>query len=231
MIQKICDPVQRNGGLAASGASLDHQYLILCIADDRILLFLYRPYDIFQLYIAVISQFLFQYLIIDLRIALKGIDHFTAADLILPFGTDLTCNDPRRSFIGRRSFIIIIKKTAHRRSPVVDQRRHACLFGKIPDTDIERFRIIFSFKYKIHSSEKGRIFHLLKAVFHFQLFRICICLLEQSLTVIVFLITVLVHLCIVLPVVFMHIFDLFFSFTQVMIDLIKPVLYFNGHVF
>ena len=36
----------------------------------------------------------FQYLIIDLRIALKGIDHFTAADLILPFGTDLTCMIP-----------------------------------------------------------------------------------------------------------------------------------------
>ena len=59
VIQKIRDPVEGDRSLATSGCALDHKDLILCIADNGILLLLDGAYDILQLYVTVASQFLF----------------------------------------------------------------------------------------------------------------------------------------------------------------------------
>ena len=85
MVKKVSDPVKRDRSLSAPCRSLDHQDLVFRIPDDRILFLLYSPDDVFQLHISVISQFLLQDLIIDLCITLKGIDHLSPADLVLPF--------------------------------------------------------------------------------------------------------------------------------------------------
>ena len=47
-------------------------------------------------------------------------------------------------------------------------------------------------------------------------------LVKQCLLVIIVLISILVHLCIVFPVIFMHILDFFFTFENCLIDLCKP---------
>ena len=230
MVQKIGNPVQCNRGLSAPCPALYHKNLILCVTDNGILFFLDCPHNIFQLNIAVMSKFLLQDLIINLGIALKSIYHLSSADLILPFGADLACDRSRRCFIGSRPFIIIIEQPAHRSPPVVDKRRHTCLLGKISNSDIKWLRLIFSLKYKVNPPEKRRILHPLKPVLKLQLLCICIRLLEKGLTVVIFLITILIHLRIVLPVILMHIFNFFFTFIQIMINLIKSVLYLNGHI-
>ena len=119
MIQEISDPVQGNGSLSASCCALDHHDTIRSVSDDRILLLLDRADNILQLYITVTSKFCLQDLIVDLHITLKFVDHFSVADLILPFGSNLTMNLAHGSLIRSRSFVIVIKQTAYRSTPVV----------------------------------------------------------------------------------------------------------------
>ena len=231
MIKKIGNPVEGDGRLAAPGPTLDHQDPVLCVSDDRILFFLDRPDDIFQPGISVLAQFLLQDLIVDLRIALKGIDHLSATDLILPLGRDLTPDHSCRGFIGRRSLVIIIEKTADRSSPVVNKRRHPCFLCKIPDPDIERLRRILSVKDKIHPAEERRIHHALVPVLHLQFLCICIRLLQKRLLIIVILVSILVHFRIIVPVVLVHIFNFFLPFMEIPADLIKSFLYLKSHIF
>ena len=85
MVQQISDPMQRYRSLSTSCRSLDHQNLILRIADDRILLLLNGAYNILKLHITVRTQLLLQDIIINLQVTFKFIDHPATADLILPF--------------------------------------------------------------------------------------------------------------------------------------------------
>ena len=84
MVQQICDPVERDGSLSASGRSLDHKDPVAGIPDNRILFPLNRAHNIFQLYISIAAELLLQNLVVDLHITLKFIDHLSAADLVLP---------------------------------------------------------------------------------------------------------------------------------------------------
>ena len=231
MIKKIGDPVEGDGCLAAPGPTLDHQDPVLCIADDRILFFLDRPHDVFQSDIPVLAQFLLQDLIVDLRIALKSIDHLSATDLILPLGRDLTLDHSCRGFIGRRPLVKIIEKAADRRSPVVNKRRHPRFFCEIANPDIERLRCILPVKNKIHPAEERRILHALVPVLHPQFLRICIRLLQKRLLIIIILVSVLVHFRIIVPVVLVHIFNFFLPFTEIPADLIKSFFYLKSYIF
>ena len=58
MIEQIGNAVQCHGSLAASGHALDCQDPVLCVADDRILLFLDRLDDVFQFDIPVAAKLL-----------------------------------------------------------------------------------------------------------------------------------------------------------------------------
>ena len=85
MIEKIGNPVKCNGSFPASCCTLDYHDPVFCIADNSILLLLDSTNNVLKLYFTVTSQFRFQNLIIDLHITLKFVDHFSVADLILPF--------------------------------------------------------------------------------------------------------------------------------------------------
>ena len=119
MVEKIGDPVKCNGSFPASCRTLDHHDFIFGISDDGILLFLNGTDNVLKLYLTVTSQLCFQDLIIDLHITLKFVDHFSVTDLILPFGSNLTMNLAHGSLIRSRSFVIVIKQTAHRSTPVI----------------------------------------------------------------------------------------------------------------
>ena len=212
MVQKIGNSVQCNGSLAASGCPLDHHDLILGISDNGILLLLDGADNVLKSYASAAAQLCHQNLVIYFHITLKLVDHFSITDLVLPFGCNLTGDSSKRCFIGSRSLIIIIEKAAHRSSPVVDQRRMSGFLCKIADADIKDLRLILSFKYKIHSSEKRGIQHFTESFSQMDLLLIGIDLMEQCLLVIKILISVLVHLCIVFPVVFMHSLDVLLAF-------------------
>ena len=147
--------------LPTSRCSLNYKNFILCITYNCILLFLNRPDNVFKLYVAVASKFLFQNLIINLYIALKSIDHLPSTDLVLPFRLDFPAHPTCRSLVRRLSFVKVIEQSTYRRSPIINQRNPASLLGKIPDSDVENFRFIISIVAKIYSSEKRRIEHLL----------------------------------------------------------------------
>ena len=67
MIEKIGDPVQGDGCLAASCSSLDHHDPVRSVSDNGILLFLNGADNVFQLYISVTSKLCLQDLIMNLR--------------------------------------------------------------------------------------------------------------------------------------------------------------------
>ena len=123
MIKQISNTVQCHRSLTASGYPLDCQDPIFCIADDRILFFLDRLDNVFQFDIAVASKLLLEYLIINLDIALKRIDHLSAANLVLPFGEHFSLHTSCRCIVISFSLIIIIKQTGYRCPPVIDQRK------------------------------------------------------------------------------------------------------------
>ena len=81
-----------------------------------------RAYNIFQLDFSLTSKLRAKNLIIDLYITLELVDHLTASDLVLPLGDHFPGKGSGRCLISRRSFIIIIKQTADRSSPVIYQR-------------------------------------------------------------------------------------------------------------
>ena len=212
MVKKIRNSVQRNGCLAASSRTLDHHDLILCISDNGILFLLDGADNIFKRYASAAAKLCHQNLVINLHIAFKLIDHASAPDLVLPLGCNLTGNGSKGCLIGSGTFIIIIEKTAHRSSPVVDQRRMSSFLRKVSDADIKDLRLFLSFKYKIHSSEKRGIQHFAESFAQVDLLLVGIDLMKQCLLVIKILISVLVHLCIVFPVVFVHSLDVFLAF-------------------
>ena len=230
MIKKICDPVQCNRGLAASCRSLDYHDFITCVSNDCILLFLDCADNVLELNLSLTSKLRTKDLIIDFDIALKLIEHLTIADLVLPFGCDLSFKYTGGCFINCRSFVIIIKKSADRCSPVIDQRAASCCLGKISDSYIKKFRLLISVILKIHSSKKRRIHHFPESFTQKKLLFICIHLTEQCLLVIIIFITILVHLCIVFPVIFMHILDFFLSFKDCRIGLGKTFLQTFHHI-
>ena len=119
MVEKIGDPVKRHGSFPASCCTLDHHDPVFGISDNGILLLLNGTDNVLKLYLTVTSQLCFQDLIIDLHITLKFVDHFSVADLILPFRSNLTMNLAHGSLIRSRSFVIVIKQTAYRSTPVV----------------------------------------------------------------------------------------------------------------
>ena len=119
MVEKIGDPVKRHGSFTASCCTLDHHDPVFGISDNGILLLLNGTDNVLKLYLTVTSQLCFQDLIIDLHITLKFVDHFSVADLILPFRSNLTMNLAHGSLIRSRSFVIVIKQTAYRSTPVV----------------------------------------------------------------------------------------------------------------
>ena len=201
--------MKRDRCLPAACRPLNDHDLILCIPYDLILFFLNRAHDILQLDITAFSQLLFQNIIIDLHITLKFIDHPAAPDLVLPLRADLSLQNARRRFIGGRAFIIIIKQTADRSPPVIDQRNASAFFCKISDSYIECLRLIFSGIYKIHTSEKRRIKHFKQAALHSLIFLIRIDLRKKRLLIIKILISVLIHLGIVFPIILIHTFDVF----------------------
>ena len=211
-----------NRSLTTSCRSLDHHNLITCVSDNCILLFLDRPDDVFELDFALASKLCAQDLIIDLDIALKLVDHFSIADLVLPFGSNLAFKNTGRCLIGCRTLVVIIKKSADRSTPVIHQRQAPRPLREISDPYIKKLRLVISVIPKIHSSKKRRIHHLLKSLAKKELFFIRMHLVKQCLLVIIVLITILVHLCIVFPVIFMHILDFFFTFENCLIDLCKP---------
>ena len=205
--------------LSASCRTLDHHDPVLGISDDRILLFLNRTDNILKLNFSVAAKLCFQNLIVNLHIAFKLIDHFSIADLILPFGSNLTVDLTHRCFIGSRSLIIVIKQTTHRRTPVIYQRNMPRLLRKVSDSNIKNLRFVLSFVNEIHSSKERRIYHPAKSLLQDQLFFICGNLTEQCLLVIIIFIAILVHLCIIFPVILMHSLDFLLAFYQRKTDL------------
>ena len=119
MVEKIGDPVKRHGSFPASCCTLDHHDPVFGISDNGILLLLNGTDNVLKLYLTVTSQLCFQDLIIDLHITLKFVDHFSVADLILPFRSNLAMDFTHGSLIRSRSFVIVIKQTAYRSTPVV----------------------------------------------------------------------------------------------------------------
>ena len=224
MIQKIRDPVKCNRSLTTSRSSLDHHNLITCVSDNCILLFLDRPDDVFELDFALASKLCAQDLIIDLDITLKLVDHFSIADLVLPFGSNLAFKNTGRCLIGRRTLVVIIKKSADRSTPVIHQWQAPRPLREISDPYIKKLRLVISVIPKIHSSKKRRIHHLLKSLAKKELFFIRIHLTKKCLLVIKIFITVLIHLCIVFPVIFVHILDLFLTLKDRSICLGKTFL-------
>ena len=119
MIEKIGNPVKCNRSFPASCRTLDHHDPVFGISDNGILLLLNGTDNVLKLYLTVTSQLCFQDLIIDLHITLKFVDHFSVADLILPFRSNLAMDFTHGSLIRSRSFVIVIKQTAYRSTPVV----------------------------------------------------------------------------------------------------------------
>ena len=150
MIEKICNSVKCYGSLTTSGSSLDHHDPILGITDDRILLLLNRAYNIFQLDFSLTSKLRAKNLIIDLYITLELVDHLTASDLVLPLGDHFPGKGSGRCLISRRSFIIIIKQTTDRSSPVIYQRTMSGCLGQVSNSYIKDFRLIISIIHKIY---------------------------------------------------------------------------------
>ena len=226
MVKEISDPMERHRGFSASGSTLNHKDLITGVADDSVLFLLDRADDVFQLDLTVAAELCFQDLIIDLGVTFKCVDQFSTADLVLPFGCDLAGKFAHGSLIRSRTLIIIIEKTAYRRTPVIDQRQSTGFFGKISDADVKNLRFLISLVAEIHSSEKRRIQHFPKTVLQLQLLLIGIDLMEQSLLVVKIFIAVLVHLRVVLPVILMHFINFFLAFQKGFVNGKDPLPYF-----
>ena len=79
-------------------------------------------------------------------------------------------------------------------------------------------------KEKILSSEIWGVDHFLKALFFHQTFIVRINFSEKCLLIIIIFITILIHLRIVFPVVFMHVLDFFLAFENCRICLGKTVI-------
>ena len=231
MIEQIGNPVQGDGSLSASRRSLDHQDPVPGIPDDRVLFLLYRADNVFQPHISIASQLPFQDLIINFYIALKTIDHLSAADLILPLGQNLPVHLPCRRLIRSRSFVIIVKQSADRRAPVIDHRNHTRFFRKIPDADIKSLRVLLSVIEEIHPAEKRRIQHSLQTVFHTEILLIGIDLMEQCLLIVEIFIAVLVHFRVVFPVILMHALDVFLPLGNLPVQFVHTVFQFFFHLF
>ena len=163
MVEQIRNAVQSDGCFTAACRTLNHHDPVLCIADNGILLLLYGADDIFQCYRPIASEFSHEDFVINLHIALKLIDHLAAADFVLPLGSDFSCHFSQGSLIGSRSFIKVIKKSAHRCTPVVNQRHFSRLFCKISDSDIENLRFFLPFIKEVYSAKKRRIQHLFES--------------------------------------------------------------------
>src|SRR5690554_2828016 len=64
--------MQGNRGFPAAGHSLNHQELMICIANNTVLLLLYGVYNIPHLFIGVPAQYILEYFIINFY---AGIQH------------------------------------------------------------------------------------------------------------------------------------------------------------
>ena len=223
MIEKIGDPVQGDGCLAASCSSLDHHDPVRSVSDNGILLFLNRTDNVFQLYVSVASKLCLQDLIVNLYITFKLVDHFSTTDLILPLGCNITVDFSQWCLIGCRSFVKIIEQSGHRCSPVIDQRKAAVFLRKICDTNIKNLRLFVALITEIHSSEEWGIHHFTESAPQFDLLIACIDLMEKRLLIIKIFIAILVHLCVVFPVVLVHPFDFFLTCFYGIIQLSDPV--------
>ena len=212
MIEKISDSVKRYGSLSASCCSLYHHNPVFRISDDGILFFLDSTDDVLKLNFSITSKLCFQNLVVDFYITLKFIDHFPITDLVLPFGSNFAMYLAHRCFIGSRSLIIIIEQPTHRSSPVIYQRNMSCFLRKVPNSNIKNLRLVLTLINEVNSSKERRIYHSAESLFQNQLFFICRNLAKQCLLVIIILITILIHFCVVLPVILMHSLDFFLSF-------------------
>ena len=96
----------------------------------------------------------------------------------------------------------------------IDGSYMPCFLCEISNSNIKDLRFVLSFVNEIHSSEEWRICHSAKSLFQDQLLFICGNLAEQCLLIIIILITILVHLCIIFPVILMHSLNLFLAFHQ-----------------
>ena len=207
MVKKISDSVKSHRGFSASCCSLDHHDPVLCIADNGILLFLNSTDNVFKLNLSASSKLCFQNIIINFNVAFKFINKLSPADLILPFRAYLPFKNSLRSFVGSRPFVIIIKKAADRSTPVIYKRTASCSFRQISDSNVKLLRLLISLINKIHPAKKRGILHIAESFPQKKLLLIGIYLGQKSLSVIKFLISVLVHFCIIFPVVFMHVLD------------------------
>ena len=154
MVKKISDPVKSYRSFSASCSSLDHHDPVLRIADNGILLFLNGTDDVFKLNLSASSKLCFQDIIINFNIAFKFINKLSTANLILPFGAYFPFKNSLRRFVGSRSFVIIIKKTADRSPPVIYKRTASGSFRQISDSNVKLLRLLISLVNKIHSAEK-----------------------------------------------------------------------------
>ena len=231
MIQKIGNSVKGHRCFPASRRSLNHQNAITGVSDDGILFFLDGTDNIFQLYIAIAAKLRFQDFIIDFYITLKSINHLTLTDLILPFSCNFTLHPAAGSLVKGIPLVKIIKQTADRCPPVINQRDTSGIFRKITDTDIKSLGFFFILITEIHTGKIGGIQHFQQSSPHLHLRLVGIDLCQESLLIIEILITVLIHLRVIFPVILMHAFNFFFTFENRTVNSANPVLQFFQNKF
>ena len=173
MVKKISDSVKCYGSLSASCCTLNHHDPVFGISDDRILLFLDGADDVLKLNFSIAAKLCFQDFVINLYITLKFIDHFSIADLVLPFGSNFAVNLTHRCFIGSRSFIIIIEQATYRSTPVIYQRNVSGFLCKVSNSNIKNLRLLFALINEVYSSKERRVYHSAKSLLQDQLFFIC----------------------------------------------------------
>ena len=230
MIQQVGDPVECDGSLSASCSSLNNENPVFCVADDRILLFLNGADDIFQLHLTTASKLSAQDIIIDLHVAFECVDHFSSADFILPSRGDFSGHRPTGCFIGGRPLLVIIKQTADRRAPVIDQRKCPVSLCKCPDADIKTLRLLFSFVLKIDPPEKRGVQHALQVLLLLQCGLIGVYLLKKCLLIVIIFVSILVHFRIIFPVIVVHVMDFLLPMQKGFFQCKKPVFYFFGYI-
>ncbi|MNC13865.1 hypothetical protein D3C75_616240 [compost metagenome] len=101
LIQQIGHPLQRCGGFAAAGRSLDNKHAAFVITDNRVLLLLDRSHNALHLRIGSLAEHLLQQLITDGQASIEHILEPGSADLILPLQRHRSGDLPSRCIIAR----------------------------------------------------------------------------------------------------------------------------------
>ena len=156
LIEKVRDPLQQDGGLAASRDSADHEHGHVLTADHGVLLLLDRRGDRLHLVRAAAGQRLQKHRILDRHLRVKEREQPVLFQVVLPAQLQVHVHAVPVHHVERLAVLLVVVGLRDRRAPVDHQLLPRVLRDpRAPDVVVLRF--LFRVEQEPDSGKIGRL--------------------------------------------------------------------------